>query len=103
MTRKGREHSRDGWYYFWGGRMVRPQYDPQKLRSLARRCREKAKTAIEPADIAQFKIWATELADKADEIERRSETISGFWSHARRGRVTRTGGHKGSPFWPKRH
>lgn len=83
--------------------MVRPRYDLQQLRSLARRCGEKAKTAIEAADIAQFRLWAIELADTADEIERRSETASWLRTRARRRRasVARIRGHRGSPFWTK--
>ena len=57
--------------------MVRPQCDPRELRALARACRGLARTAMEPADIAQFRLWATELADAADEIERRSEATKG--------------------------
>jgi hypothetical protein len=53
--------------------MTRPHCDPRKLRALARGCRELAKTAIVPANIEQLKLWATELADAADEIERRLE------------------------------
>jgi hypothetical protein len=44
--------------------------EPQELRNLARCCRERAKTSIEPAVIAQLRLWAVELADTADEIER---------------------------------
>jgi uncharacterized protein YcbK (DUF882 family) len=84
--------------------MGRPRYDPQKLRALARRCREKAKTAVVPTDTVQFRLWATELADKADEIERRLETTSGFRQHARRAptRASRIRDHKGS-FWHERY
>ena len=47
--------------------------DPQECWSLARKCRERAKTAIERDIIDQLRLWAVELADQADEIERRSE------------------------------
>jgi hypothetical protein len=57
--------------------MVRPQRNPQELRTLARGCRELAQTARDPADIEQFGLWATELADAADEVERRSRTTKG--------------------------
>ena len=44
--------------------------EPQELGNLARCCCERAKTSIEPAVIAQLRLWAVELADTADEIER---------------------------------
>jgi hypothetical protein len=47
--------------------------DPQEARYLARECRERAKTAREPGVIDQLRLWAVELADEADDIERRSE------------------------------
>jgi len=47
--------------------------DPQEARDLARECRERAKTATEPDVIDQLRLWAVELADQADDIERRSE------------------------------
>ena len=42
---------------------------PQQLRALARKCRKRAKSSIDPDNITLFKIWATDLADEADEIE----------------------------------
>jgi hypothetical protein len=42
---------------------------PQELRALARKCRKRAKSSIDPDNITLFKIWATDLADEADEIE----------------------------------
>jgi hypothetical protein len=42
---------------------------PQELRALARKCRKWAKSSIDPDNITLFKIWATDLADEADEIE----------------------------------
>ena len=48
--------------------------DPQECRRLSRQCRERAKTAIERDIIDQLRLWAVELADQADEIERSSET-----------------------------
>jgi hypothetical protein len=54
------------------------QRNPQELRTLARRCRELAKTATDPEDIEQFRVWATGLADLADDVERRSRTTKGF-------------------------
>jgi hypothetical protein len=44
--------------------------DPQELRSLARRCRRRARSSIDPEVIVQLRSWAVELADAADEIER---------------------------------
>jgi hypothetical protein len=41
----------------------------QELRALARKCRKWAKSAIDPDNITLFKIWATDLADEADELE----------------------------------
>ena len=46
------------------------QRDPQELRELARRCRERAKFSIDAAAIEQLRRWAVELADAADESER---------------------------------
>ena len=43
---------------------------PQELRALARKCRKWAKSATDPANIALFRIWATDLADEADEMAR---------------------------------
>jgi hypothetical protein len=45
-------------------------HDPQELRSLARRCRRRARSSIDPEVIIQLRSWAVELADAADEIER---------------------------------
>ncbi len=44
--------------------------DPQALRDLAERCRKRAKISLERAVIEQLYLWASELADAADEIER---------------------------------
>jgi hypothetical protein len=44
--------------------------EPQELRCLARSCRELATTTFDPDIIEQLRIWAVELADEADEIER---------------------------------
>jgi hypothetical protein len=51
--------------------------DPHEVRGLARECRERAKTAIEPDVIDQLRLWAVELADQADDIERGAERGSG--------------------------
>ena len=47
--------------------------DPQEARDLARECRERAKMATESDVIDQLRLWAVELADQANEIERRPE------------------------------
>ncbi len=44
--------------------------DPYELRSLARTCRDLAKSAHEPEIVDQLRLWAVELADVADEVER---------------------------------
>lgn len=44
--------------------------DPQALRDLAERCRKRAKISLEREVIEQLYLWASELADAADEIER---------------------------------
>ena len=61
--------------------------DPQECRSLSRKCRERAKTAIDRDIIDQLRLWAVELADQADEIERRSkDTPSGAIGRLRNSR-----------------
>ena len=56
-------------------------HDPSSLREQARRCRALAKTAVEPEVIEQFRVWAVELAEEADQVEwgaaQEEETI--FW------------------------
>lgn len=44
--------------------------DAQALRDLAERCRKRAKISVEREAIEQLQLWASELADAADEIER---------------------------------
>lgn len=46
--------------------------DPHYLRHQARRCVALSKTAIEPEIIEQFRVWALDLADEADEVERQA-------------------------------
>jgi hypothetical protein len=48
--------------------------DPQEFRALARKCREHARSSIDPDVLDQLRLWAAELADVADEIERSSES-----------------------------
>jgi hypothetical protein len=47
--------------------------DPTELRDLARKCRMMTNTALKPSVNKQLWLWAAELADYADEVERRSE------------------------------
>ena len=44
--------------------------DPQEFRNLSKECRERQKSAMEPDVIDQLRLWAVELADRADEVER---------------------------------
>lgn len=53
-------------------------HDPHELRSLARTCRNLAKSALEPEIIHQLRLWAVELADDADEIERGQQSDPDF-------------------------
>ena len=48
-------------------------HDPQDLRGLARKCRMMTKPSLQPSVNEQLWLWAAELADYADEIERCSE------------------------------
>lgn len=47
-------------------------HDPNSLRDQARRCRALSKTAVEPEVIEQLKVWSVELAEEADQAERRA-------------------------------
>jgi hypothetical protein len=47
-------------------------YDESHLFELVRRCRNLKKTAIEPEVIEQLRIWATELAEMAEDLECRA-------------------------------
>ena len=47
-------------------------HDPNSLRDQARRCRALSKTAAEPEVIEQLKVWSVELAEEADQAERRA-------------------------------
>jgi hypothetical protein len=44
---------------------------PDYFRQLARRCLGLSKTAAEPEVIEQMQVWAVDLADEADQAERR--------------------------------
>jgi len=57
--------------------------DPHEVRDLARECRERAKTAIQPDVIDQLRLWAVELADQADDIERSADSGSAEETHWR--------------------
>jgi hypothetical protein len=48
-------------------------HDPQDLRGLARKCRMMTKPSLQPSVNEQLWLWATELADYADETERCTE------------------------------
>jgi hypothetical protein len=45
----------------------------QDLRDMARRCRFMTSTSLQPSVNKQLWLWAAELADYADEIERRGD------------------------------
>jgi hypothetical protein len=45
--------------------------NPNYLRKLARRCFGLSKTAVEPEVIEQMRVWTVDLADEADQAERR--------------------------------
>jgi hypothetical protein len=47
--------------------------EPLKLRSLARKCRMMTDTSLSPSVNKQLWLWAAELAEMADEVERNSE------------------------------
>jgi hypothetical protein len=54
--------------------------NPKMLRGQARRCRALMKTVMEPEVIEQLRLWAVELAEEADDVERAS---GGFAAHPR--------------------
>jgi hypothetical protein len=58
-------------------------HNPKMLRGQARRCRTLMKTAMEPKVIEQLRLWAVELAEKADGVERAAD--SGLASDPRPG------------------
>jgi hypothetical protein len=45
--------------------------DVSYLRKLARQCRDLEKTVTDPEIIEQLRIWATELAETAENLESR--------------------------------
>ncbi len=47
--------------------------DPLELRSLARKCRMMTDNTLSPSINKQLWLWAAELAEMADEVERSSE------------------------------
>jgi hypothetical protein len=46
-------------------------HEPNHLWKLAKRCRDLEKIEIEPEVIEQLRIWATELAEIAENLESR--------------------------------
>ena len=44
---------------------------PDYFRQLARRCLRLSKTVVEPELVEQMRVWAVDLADEADQEERR--------------------------------
>jgi hypothetical protein len=44
-------------------------HDPERLRELAGKCRERAKSTEDPETIELLRRWAVELADEADKAE----------------------------------
>jgi hypothetical protein len=48
--------------------------DLLELRSPARRCRMMTDTSLSPSVNKQIRLWAAELAEMADEVERRRGT-----------------------------
>jgi hypothetical protein len=65
---------------------VRAMQDPQALRNLARRCRNFATGWTAPPVARQLRLWAVELADEADEVERAA--VRRARERMRRSRVT---------------
>jgi hypothetical protein len=47
--------------------------DPLELRNLARKCRMMTDTSLSSTINEQLRLWAVELAEMADEVERSSE------------------------------
>jgi hypothetical protein len=54
-------------YLFWRRVMRGPDY----FRQMARRCLRLSKTTVEPELSEQMRVWAVDLADEADQVERR--------------------------------
>ncbi len=50
--------------------------DPSELRSLARKCRWMTQDSLKPSVNKQLWLWAVELADYADQIERHTLPIA---------------------------
>jgi hypothetical protein len=66
--------------------------DAEYFRKQAKRCRALSKTAIQPEQVEQFRMWAVELAKEAEKAEKRTAKRK----ENRRGRVA--GGP--SSIWP---
>ena len=56
-------------------------HDPKFLRDQARRCRALMRSAVEPDVIDQLGVWAVELAEEADEEERRADEREIDWQN----------------------
>jgi hypothetical protein len=48
-------------------------HDPQELRGLARKCRILMNTSLKPCVNKQLWLWADELVDYADKVERHAK------------------------------
>ena len=46
-------------------------HNPNILRERARRCRALLKSAVDPEVVEQLRVWAVELADEAEAVQRR--------------------------------
>ena len=56
-------------------------HDPKFLRDQARRCRALMRSTVEPDVIDQLRVWAVELAEEADEVERRADEREIDWQN----------------------
>ena len=59
-------------------------HDPQLLRDLARKCRFTTNASLQPSVNKQLWLWAAELADYADEIERQAKGSQSCPTNGRR-------------------
>jgi hypothetical protein len=79
--------------------MRSPHLDRESLLALARKCQKYAKSLTEADNIAMLRLWATELAGKADEIERQRPRsgLRHLQARARRGAIVVLPGHRRRP------
>jgi hypothetical protein len=54
-------------------------HDPKFLRDRARRCRALMRSTVEPDVIEQLRVWAIDLTEEADEVERRADEREIDW------------------------